>query len=447
MEQKKRNIAFTAAKIAVTMAIFILVAYFISLLSGFAPFLDDSANSNARRDVREDVAEVEALFGTHFTNLYSIADRLVYAESKDQIDTILGEYIGTDMFGDLRYFTQGLEYAANGLLIENEEDTVIKELNSAIKPTCTELYFDESVAMDCIAIYVPIKGSPYIDGLVGIIQARGCISLAEKLSENSSMLAFLSVDGMIMASEQLPEFDYSLGNNFYDFIRRETSDPLLSSSMREQAASDDVHSGIFTLGGLEYVYSTAPVSNTDGHFSVISFSLTEKITAAEIDYITHLVWALSLALVFLLITLVYTVIFHHKSKEKHKNAALHDAVLECANEEAFRRRCIEIQAEAPTTKHVLFTMQVRQFHFVQSKLGSEKTVEILKFAADVINNFCNEHETFGYAGDGTFLLFHAYKNEINDCLITLIQKHKVHNTSSNIETGMEIIFISKIEAP
>ncbi len=413
MEQKKHNIAFTAAKIAVTMAIFVLIAYFISILSGFSPFFDNSANANAMRDVRADSVRVTDIFNTHFTNLYAIAEELAFAKSKEEIDEKLGKHIGMDEFGDLRYFTNGVEYAANGLMIENEEASAITELGSSIKPACTTLYFDEAVSMDCIAIYVPIKGSEYIDGLVGILQARGCISLAGYLNENASAIAFIATDGMIMASAQLDTFEYSLGNNLYDFIRRESNDSITASAMREDVASGEVGSGIITFGGLEYVYACSPIANTDGNFSILTLSLTTKITEAELDYVTHLMYVLIIAIVFLLITLIYTIIFHHKLKQESKNAALHDAVLECANEEAFRRKCIEIQADTPSTKHALFTMQIKQFHFVQTKLGVKNTTEILKFASDVINNFCNEHETYGYAGDGTFLLFHHFKNEGN----------------------------------
>ena len=413
MEQKKHNIAFTAAKIAVTMAIFVLIAYFISILSGFSPFFDESAHANAKRDVRADSENVTEIFGTHFTNLYAIAEELTFAKSKEEIDEKLGKHIGMDEFGDLRYFTNGVEYAANGLMIENEEASAITALGSSIKPACTTLYFDEAVSMDCIAIYVPIKGSEYIDGLVGILQARGCISLEGYLNENASTIAFISTDGMIMASAQLDTFEYSLGNNLYDFIRRESNDSVTASAMREDVASGEVGSGIITFGGVEYVYACSPVANTDGNFSILTLSRTTKITEAELDYVTHLMYVLVIAITFLLITLIYTIIFHHRLKQESKNAALHDAVLECANEEAFRRKCIEIQAEAPTEKHALFTMQIKQFHFVQTKLGVKNTTEILKFASDVINNFCNEHETYGYAGDGTFLLFHYFKNESN----------------------------------
>ena len=133
MEQKKHNIAFTAAKIAVTMAIFVLIAYFISILSGFSPFFDGSAHANAKRDVRADSENVTEIFSTHFTNLYAIAEELTFAKSKEEIDEKLGKHIGMDEFGDLRYFTNGVEYAANGLMIENEEASAEAKAEAAAK--------------------------------------------------------------------------------------------------------------------------------------------------------------------------------------------------------------------------------------------------------------------------------------------------------------------------
>lgn len=444
MEHKRRNVFFTAVKISVSLAIFLLFAYFISLMSGFAPFFDKSAKANAVRDVREDMAGVTALFEAHYSNLYDLAEELVYAESKAEVDKTLKPHIGTDMFGDIRYFAQGIEYAANGLPVTNDEAGIIQALNSSTRPVCTDLYFDEAVSMDCVALYIPVKGSAYIDGLVGILPARGCISLEGMLNGNASVLAFISEDGMVMAESKEGTFTHSIGNNFYDFIKKITNNADYFAEVREAVASDGVHSGIITISGVQYVYATGEIGGTDGKFSIVTLSPATRMTETELDYVSHLIYVLILAIIFLLVSLVYTVMFQHKAKQEQKNAALHDATLECANEEAFRRRCIEIQSETPSTKHVIFTMQIRQFHFVQGKLGQDKCTEVLKFTADVINNFCNEHETFGYAGDGTFLLCHSYRNEANlknriQVLIAIINKCGVlteFNTSIAFHIGV-----------
>ena len=411
MEQKKRNVAFTVIKVAVAMAIFLLLAYFVSLMSGFGPFFELSAKANAVRDLKTDIDKAAVLLNRHYENLYEIAERTVYAESKEEVDGILEEYIGSESFGDLRYFARGKEFSPNGLEITQNEASVVKELNNSTRPTCTDLYFDEAVSMDCIAFYIPVKGSEYIDGLVSIVPARGVIDASLALGENASAAILISEGGKVLASHTAAGFEYSIGNNYFDFIRHATSSAEACSELMNDAASGEVSSRIVSIGGLDYTSALGTLDGSDGKLIFISLSLCSAVTEIELEYVSHLIYVLTIALIFLVISLVYTVIFHHRAKTEQKNASLHDATLECANEEAFRRGCMETMYKNPEAKYIIFTMQIKQFHYVQTQLGEEKSTEVLKFIVEVIKNFCNENESFGYAGNGMFLIFHSFKNE------------------------------------
>jgi hypothetical protein len=91
-------------------------------LIGSSDFFIESAEKNALFYFDEDIARAEELAQSHYANLNEIVARLEYSSGKDEVEKIVGDYIGSDNFGDLRYYSQGVAYAANGIVI-NEENS------------------------------------------------------------------------------------------------------------------------------------------------------------------------------------------------------------------------------------------------------------------------------------------------------------------------------------
>ena len=120
--------AFSAIKIAVIMALLILITYFASIVGGFTPFFKLSAETNAIKDLKNDSEFANNLFSTHYDDLYEVANKIAFASTKEAVDDVLGEYIGCEQFGDLRYFAGNVEYDSNGLLVEDQENELILAL-------------------------------------------------------------------------------------------------------------------------------------------------------------------------------------------------------------------------------------------------------------------------------------------------------------------------------
>ena len=405
--------AFSAIKIAVIMALLILITYFASIVGGFTPFFKLSAETNAIKDLKNDSEVANDLFSVHFDDLYEVAGKIAFAESKKAVDDILGEYIGCDQFGDLRYFAGGLEFAPNGLPVEEQENELILNLVATNKPGCTDLYFDKTVLTDCIAFYIPINGSLYVDGLVSIVPARNIVDAALMLNERADVTALITIDGKVLASATTEEFGakYSVGNNILTFVKKITENQEEQNKVLHAISSKETEAGTIMISGVEYTFATCNVVSSSDNFNLITFSQNNKLNEVEMAYVKQVLYVLVLAIAFLIISLIYTFIFHNRSKKVQEIATLTDATLECANLEGFRRMGLERMANVGDKKYLIYNLRIRQFSFIKSQLGDDKTNQVLKFVAQVIGNFCNENETYGYDGDDSFYVLYRYYNE------------------------------------
>ena len=115
---KSRRVFVTASKISFILVALFLVIYLVSVLYGSSSFFDESAEKNASLYFEEDLKRVEALANAHYDNLYAVADKLNYSDRREDVVAVLGEYIGSDEFGDLRFFSHGVCYDVYGIDVD-----------------------------------------------------------------------------------------------------------------------------------------------------------------------------------------------------------------------------------------------------------------------------------------------------------------------------------------
>ena len=412
--KKKSSKGLILFAVGTIMFLTVLISYFASILSGFTPFYESSAKGNAIKNLKNDNEKVTDLFKAHYDNLYEVADKLAHAVVSYDVIRILKPYIGeqTEQFGDLKYFCRNSIYDVYGNLIVTDVNEEILALKNSNEPICTDVYFDNSVKMDCISFYVPVIGSEAIDGIVSIVPARWLISFGEDtLSPEVSAAAFIDSTGKVIAEKTAEPFKNEIGNNFFDFIERMTENSEEYDNVYKAVNEKEARAGVITINGIKYVYATESVGTSGDTFHYISISEMSVLTVNEMTYVRHVLFVIVIALVFLIISLVFSLIAYAKTIKIQENAALMDPVIECGNAEYFRQKCMEIVYSASRRNYLVYTLKIRQFDLITEKIGEDKMTDLLKYIAKTIDNFCEPDETYGYSGDGTFLVLYRYKNE------------------------------------
>ncbi len=404
--------------VALILLILFLSIYLISVVIYSGSFVSDASARNAMLYLNRDLAIAENLADVHYDNLYDIAAKLEFADSEEFVRETVRSYVGSEKFGGLRYYKNGEAYDAEGLLVENvgEINNMIFALSEGRRAGATEVYYDSVLKRHCIALFVPVKGSVYVDGLVSILPAiakedsENLISLSEVIDEKASVAAIIKSDGMILESCVSEGEKYNVGNNFYDFISSLANNNEEARYVREAVQSGEKSTAEINAFGEKYTVATAPLESFASKVYLVTLSESNALVSEDMSYIRHVINVMVLAIVGLAITLTYTFIAGKKAKESMEAVTLTDTTVECANAEQFRRSALAV-VYSGKEKYALISANIRQYRYLNDQLGEEFTVDVLKFIVKVLGTFCSGGETFGYAGDGKFLMLYRFNSD------------------------------------
>ena len=326
-------------------------------------------------------------------------------------------YIGSDTFGDLRYYSQGISYAANGSVVafENSGREYIEALAASNTEGCTPVYYDVTTQLDCIAFFVPIRGSLYVDGILSIIPARHIINVGSVINEKASAVAIIDASGKVLSDTCAESFKVSVGNNFYDFTTAMTHNKTASDLLSDAVALNKKTAITIGAGSDKYTFAISPLPKFNNNVYLISISESEGLIAPELTYIRHIVNLLVIAIIALAVGFIYAMLYQKKAKQALSNATLVDTKLECPNAIQFNintKNMIAIYKR----KYSVCALSIRNFFYLNEQLGEEDCTQLLKSLVKIIGSISHEQECFGYAGDGKFLILmiNANSHSVSD---------------------------------
>ena len=408
---KKREFVPIFKRTVLVFALILMIVYLASLLLNSSVFYSESASMNALLHLDRDLEVANNLADEHFDDLYAIADQLQYADSKSVVDEVVYSYIGDDRFGDLRYYSNGQTFSAQGTVVTTEVNDALYALSESKKAGATAVYFDMVVEKDCIALFVPVRGSAYVDGLLSILPARELIVMDTVLNETACCTAIVKPeDGRILSGVCADDFSTSLGSNLYDFISTLTSDNYAVQSVTETISNHEKGTCTVDAFGVSYTVAVAPMDTFDGHILLVSVSISDQLTEMERTFINHIISVMAIAVVALIVSLVYAILYYRKTRRELSEALLTDPTLECANDEQFRRDALRV-IYASKSNYAIVACTVRQYGFLYDNLGEQKTIEMLKYIVKVLESSGSGNETFAYSGDGKFMLLMQHTSD------------------------------------
>ncbi|MBE6643770.1 MAG: EAL domain-containing protein [Ruminococcaceae bacterium] len=412
-----KNLGLQSARSALFITIVFLVVYLVAVIAVSGDYYNESAEKNASIYFEEDLEHVSLLVEEHYANLGELVEKLNYAKSSEEVESLIGSYIGEDQFGDIRFYSDGKTYAANGLEISDEHSgqSVFKEIIKGNKPACSEVYRDDSMQLDCIGFFIPVRGSAYVDGILSIVPARNIVSVESVIDEKASVVAIVEADGTVLSSSTASDFRYSVGNNYYEFIDKMSSDKTNANKIAELVGSGEKKPYTVQCGADNYTLSIAPIDAFDGNLMLITMSLSEGLIAPELEYIRHIVNLLIVAIIAIIVGFVFALMYNRRAKEAIATAVLVDSKLDCPNIESFRREAKERVFNA-ARKYSIATLSIRSFNYLKENHGAEEVNEVLKFIAKILETFSTDEECYGYDGNGSFctLIWNKDRHSVRD---------------------------------
>lgn len=399
-------------RILIWLFIIILIMYFISVITGYSPFYDSSVEKNAIVAINKDNVKIEELIEERYQDLKEIEARLTDKSSHNAIVEVLYDYVGSDKFGDLRFFSGGKIYDPSGLEVANEYEQ-IKAFNGLNRRAFSGEYVDTLVDKSCVAFYIPIVGSENITGLASIVEARNFINLENSLNESSKAIAIITETGVNLCDKVNEKFSLTIGNNYYEFIENLTHNKDNGQKIIELMAGGKSGVTHITINGEKHVIAVKPISSLDNKLYTVSLSVSENLMVLEMGYLRQIISLVIIAIISLIVSLVYAWLYHKHSRKKIINANFTYQNLECPNIEQLKLDIANVMSTSPLLikKFSIVALKIRRFATI-SKVYEEKEVdELLRHCAKIFAGICAYDESYAYLGNGTFGLFLKYTDD------------------------------------
>ena len=444
-KKEKRSLGTGFGIASLLLVAIFLVVYMLTVLFGSSSFFTSSAEKNALVYFEEDINRANALAEAHFDNLSKIADEARTKTARAEVEELIASYIGSEEFGDLRYYNGKNAYSANGVPVlgETSGGEYIDALIRADSRGASPIYYDKHTELDCIAFFIPVRGSEFIDGILSIIPARNIISVGTVINEKASAVAIIAPDGKVLSDARAESFTTPLGNNFYDFIDTVTNDKTDANALAEIIAGRVKTSSSISSPEGDYVIAVSPLSSFGGNLLLVSMSKSEGLVAPELTYVRHVVNLLVISLVALAVGAVYAILYHKKTTRALSLATLVDAKLDCPNTEQFKITAKEY-ISVIRRKYSVVLISIRNFIYLTDQLGEEKSTEVLRSLAKIVQSLTNNEECYGYAGDGKFLLLALHANSHSETDKIKLIETIVNRNEILAERGLKIRFSAGI---
>ena len=397
----------------ITVAIFLII-YLLTIISASPSFYTEMGARVAADNFDEDMKQVTAPIKDHYEQINQVAEQLAYADSSEAVANVLKSYYGNDseVLGDFSYVYRNVAYTYNGYEIEavgnmNEQVMELAKGNAAGN---TAVYNDENYRCECIAFFVPVRGSLYIDGLLSIVPRVDLISVGDTIRDKTTAIAVVEPEGYVLSSLTAEGFEQKVGAHFVDYIQLLTQNQESVDTVKRMLSGQERMISEFLVGTDNYTMVVEPMEILDGHAYLVTLSESKALVPTEFDYVSHVGVVIVIATIALVASACLAIFFNKKVDAAVASVNLTDSTLGCHNVEGFKKNISEI-LERKSQGYAVVVYSIKRFHFIEDRFGSHASLELLRYIKEVLTSVCGEGEVLGYAGDGKFLLLEDFRSE------------------------------------
>lgn len=402
------------SRVLIILLVAFLALYFVSIITGYSPFYNQATKRNALVEIHNDSEKINALVEQHYEELRLVEEKLVDTTSHEAVSKVISSYIGSEQFGDLRFFSNGKIYDAYGLEVMDETE-YIRGFSGLNRKAFSGEYVEEFIAKSCVAFYIPIVGSTHIDGLASIIEARNFINLESTLNEKSQAVAVITESGLNLCDKIKENTDLTVGNNYYEFVKNFTQNIEFSQKVSYLVSTNNSGAEHIAVGGDKYVVAVQPLESVDGKLFAVSLSLSENLMETEMEYLRHVIVLLAIAIISFVVSLIYAWLYSKSSKKQIRHASYTYQDLDCPNIEQFKLDVVNNMGASTllAKKFSVVAFKMRRFNTIAKLLGEKDTIEALKKATQIFAGVCSFDEAYAYMGGGVFVMLIRYNDEIS----------------------------------
>ena len=336
--------------------------------------------------------------------------------------TVTAARLRKDQFSDImfiRYFKDNVEYSLSNAPFDMtmESKAVIVGAKTG-EIFCTGVVEDRENSISSIAFCVPLKNCSYADCIV-LFYSVGSVVGSVKMPENNSKYSQLStictkegeIESIIHKNEN-GEFNVQEHNNIYEVLRGKINDKGTIDDVQNLISVGGSNSFTVTISGQDHVLSVVGISeHGTSPFSVISIYKSDDVYNAAYSTVSTVLGELAIFFIMLIFVAIYFIASYRASERRIKRIKEFDEVLDCPTRVKFERVAADILNQNKGSNFAVVVVDIRHFDYMTEQLGNEKMIDELKRIKEFYTRFLQVQETYGYAGNGRFVLLFHYRDD------------------------------------
>lgn len=314
-----------------------------------------------------------------------------------------------------RYFRGEAEYGMNGkpYNIEEEAPSVV-QLAKTKTAACAGYIVDRQYNANVIAFCAPIYDCPYADTLVLYYSADTVTDFQEDENpddlSNSLLTAFCSREGEIIKILSQRGDEIQQHNNVYDVLRAKINDKSVLDDIRKTVTDSGTNSYPILIGGKNHVLSVSSVGEADASFSIVGLYLCTDIYSAGYSTVNTILGTLIIFFVMMIFLAGYFIFHTRKTRQKILTLNDIDKRIDCTTRIKFERDAAEILKKNKATSFAVVVIDMKHYGYISESQSAESVTKTLLFLKLIYKKGLQIDETFGYMGDGCFVLLWHYRD-------------------------------------
>lgn len=394
--------------------------YTVSLVAEYSSDVNVQAMERAEFYAKEQSAEVAHQLNGLRNEAAALAERLSHCTDEEAVlqtlDAVLSDARRDADLLDVLYVKDGQLYDRNGSVRTDHPE--LTALSDGTEPRLSKLFQYNNRSM-AIAAAARTDGA-LTDGVVAVFDkhrlslsqmAGGGEAEQDELFGKSEFVLLCKHDGKIV-DRRIASDTFSIDNRAVQegILRTLLPDSENFDRADRALTGDTVETVPFSLGSEQYILSISPIETAESGLALLSVYRVSNLYGVGFTMMQNIMAAL-VGLALIMAILIGMMIVHRLSeRRKRYELEMVDQVLHCQTAKKFAKRADELLHMHSNSKFAFVSLTVNNFSYVTEHFGDNAGKQLLRFTADSVHGMLLIEETFGYAGDGEFLLLLQYRD-------------------------------------
>ncbi len=418
-------------EVAVSLTVIICACFFVHFFTvgtTLSSVIEEQAVKRAEFYVKEQSQYVEKQFNELISETEYYAAKASTATSEENFREIIigikssGELNANECSVELFYSENGKIYKYDGSLTDN-----YPKLNELINSTETKFskVFQYENNVRVFAVSANTIDCEYAQSVIVLFDCEPSVSLKSFAydAENqpidcikrSDFSLLVKNDGIIIDRIENEGNPFQVGTEPVQkgIINSLFTDKKTCAAAIESVEGKGVSSFTFLKEAEKYVLTINAFGEDRGGFALVdAFKISN--VYADGYAMSESIWSSIIGIAIVMLALILSVVITRMAKKKEiYRLEMLDPVLNCSTPKKFEKDAGDILKRHQSTNFAFVSLQINNFSYLLKKFGDVKTQNLTKFTATAIRQALYVEETFGYGGEGEYLVLLHYKERQN----------------------------------